>query len=69
MTTVRHALNGELRMNPRPPRQIWLERFRAHWAAAFAALIPMGYEDNAGFHYGSAPAMDFQSQYRQRTAK
>ena len=69
MTTVSHALNRKLRMNPRPPKQFWLKRLRAHWGATLDALIPMGYEDNAGFHHGSEPAMSSNPQSRQRIAK
>jgi len=30
-----------------------LRELKARWGAALAALVPMGYEDEAGFHYGS----------------
>jgi len=62
MMTAGHAPTGELRMNSRSPKQSWLKRLRARWNAALDALIPMGYEDKAGFHYGSKPAVGFHSQ-------
>lgn len=58
MTKVSHALNGRLRLNPQTWRLAWLERFRANWHATFDALVPMGYEDDSGFHYGLESAED-----------
>jgi hypothetical protein len=55
MTTAGLAPN-EQRMNPRPAKQFWLKSLRAHWDAALTAWIPIGYEDGAGFHYGSEQA-------------
>lgn len=70
MTTFSHAPNGKLKTNPGPRKQFWLKRLCAHWDTALDALIPTGYENNAGFHYGSAPAMgDIHPQNLQRTAK
>jgi hypothetical protein len=59
MTTAGQTLN-ELRMNPRSAKQLWWQRFRAYCDAALTVLIPVGYEDEAGFHYGADPAADFQ---------
>lgn len=63
MTTAGQTLN-ERRMHPRSAKQLWWQRFRACWNAALAAVIPVGYEDKTGFHYGADPATDFQQQDR-----
>lgn len=70
MTKVSHALNGRLRLSPQSQRLAWLERLRANWHTTFDALIPMGYEDDSGFHYGLESAADHLSgKSGQKTAK
>jgi hypothetical protein len=63
MTTAGQTLN-ELRTNPRSAKQLWWQRLRACWNAALGAVIPVGYEDKTGFHYGADPASDFRRQDR-----
>lgn len=52
MMTVSPALNGKLRANPQPVKRFWIERLNLVWNAVWNNLIPMGYEDQSGFHYG-----------------
>jgi len=33
-----------------------LQRIAAVWHAAISFLVPIGYEDKSGFHYGEPPA-------------
>ena len=42
-------------------RRNWLTRIGAAWGAAMGFLVPIGYEDEAGFHYGEEPAATNQS--------
>jgi hypothetical protein len=43
---------GLLRVANRQPKGI---RVPITWHAAFDQLIPLGYEDKSGFHYGEPP--------------
>lgn len=63
MTTAGQTLN-ELQMNPRSAKPLWWQRFRAYWNATFEAAVPVGYEDEAGFHYDTEARADFGHQDR-----
>jgi hypothetical protein len=66
MTTVSHTEgsvpgtqtfppNGEGQIAPAPWSGIW-KRIAVTWHAATDFMVPIGYEDETGFHYGEMPA-------------
>jgi len=66
MTTVRHLSNKGVRpewpssrgdaVTAATPRPACLTRVVATWHAVINFLVPIGYEDEWGFHYGEPPA-------------
>jgi hypothetical protein len=56
MKLERHARrNARAHEVPSSPRNLNF-RFRVKWQSALNRLVPMGYEDGGGFHYGEALA-------------
>jgi hypothetical protein len=57
MTTVSPVLNNRRPSNPAlTPKRFILRRLLDSWRSVFDAALPMGYEDETGFHYGAEPA-------------
>lgn len=60
MATASPILNETIQSHRRTsasPRNLagW-HRLLARWKAVMNSLVPLGYEDEFGFHYGEAPA-------------
>jgi hypothetical protein len=49
--------NGPALSVPAPRPKRWT-RIAVAWHAAVNYLVPIGYEDEAGFHYGAKPKSD-----------
>ena len=48
-----HLLNEDASV--RRPRA-WWQRIRVQWHDSVSFLVPVGYQDQQGFHYGPSPA-------------
>ena len=48
------AITERMALEPRPARTGWLARWKNRFHVAMRNLIPLGYEDATGFHYGVA---------------